>query len=151
MSNALKISEACSLAIHAMTLMAIEPGRHFTTHDVAKTLNASEAHLSKVMQRLAKAELVRSVRGPHGGFELVRPPKETALITIYEVIEGPFVPNRCLLKKPVCQGHKCVLGGLIESINDRLRQYLEGTTLADLTDVCTQPQGESHDRQERHN
>ncbi|MBN2212203.1 MAG: Rrf2 family transcriptional regulator, partial [Sedimentisphaerales bacterium] len=117
MSTALKLSEGCSLAIHAASLMAGEPERSFTTHELAKTLGASENHLAKIMQRLGKAELVSSTRGPSGGFRLNRPATHINLMQIYEVIEGPFTSEFCLLKKPICQGQKCVLGGLISRIN----------------------------------
>ena len=136
MSSALKLSEGCSLAIHAATLMAGEPERSFTTHEMAETLGASENHLAKIMQRLGKAELVTSTRGPSGGFRLGRGTADISLMQIYEVIEGPFTPEVCLLRKPVCQGHKCVLGGLIARINHEIQDYLSHTTLADLSDVC---------------
>ncbi|MBN2211851.1 MAG: Rrf2 family transcriptional regulator, partial [Sedimentisphaerales bacterium] len=100
------------------------------------TLGASENHLAKIMQRLGKAELVSSTRGPSGGFRLNRPAAHITLMQIYEVIEGPFTPEFCLLKKPICQGQKCVLGGLISRINQEVRNYLTTTTLADLRDVC---------------
>ncbi len=136
MSTALKLSEGCSLAIHAAVLMAGNTERSFTTHELAKTLGASENHLAKIMQRLGKADLVSSTRGPAGGFRLARPAGDVSLMQIYEVIEGPFTPDFCLLRKPVCQGHKCVLGGLVARINREIRDYLTQTTLADLSDVC---------------
>ncbi|MCK4620269.1 MAG: Rrf2 family transcriptional regulator, partial [Desulfobacterales bacterium] len=67
MSNIIKISEAASMAIHAMVFLASESGRIVPSREIATTLRSSEAHLSKVMQRLAKAGLVSSTRGPKGG------------------------------------------------------------------------------------
>ena len=132
MANALKISEACSLAMHALAHMVRNPAKIATTPQMALELGASEAHLAKVMQRLVKSELVHSIRGPHGGFTLARPAERISLMDIYEVIEGHFEPAHCLLAKPACDGTNCILGGLIGTINLQLQQYLKNTTLQHL-------------------
>jgi DNA-binding IscR family transcriptional regulator len=64
MSNILKISEAASLALHTTVILAANPNRLVSTKKLASQLHASEAHLSKVLQRLEKADIVNSTRGP---------------------------------------------------------------------------------------
>lgn len=132
MANALKISEACSLAMHALAKMAYNSPEMVRTPQVAQELGASEAHLSKVMQRLVKSELIHSIRGPHGGFNLAKPAEDITLMDIYEAIEGHFEPAHCLLPKPACDGKNCILGGMISSINHQVQDYLRKTTLAQL-------------------
>ena len=100
MATMLRISEAASLAIHAMAVVAGKPEEVHSTHGVATALGVSEAHLAKVMQRLTRAGLVSSVRGPKGGFVLARPAAEVTLLAIFEAIEGHLEPKGCLLKKP---------------------------------------------------
>jgi Rrf2 family protein len=131
----LKVSEAASLALHTMVALAMNLGKLMTTSEIAAGLKASEAHLSKVMQRLAKAGLVRSVRGPHGGFTLNRRPEEITLLEIYELIDGPFVPSSCLFAKPVCDG-QCILGGLLKDVNQQVREHFAKSTLSDF--MCGQ-------------
>ncbi|MCF8044104.1 MAG: Rrf2 family transcriptional regulator, partial [Desulfarculaceae bacterium] len=75
MQQLLKISEAASLALHTMGLLASRPGEQVPTRELAARLKVSEAHLAKVMQRLGRAGLVRSQRGPKGGFALERNPE----------------------------------------------------------------------------
>jgi Rrf2 family protein len=134
MPNTLRISEAASLAMHTMALLASRPQR-LPTGQIASVLGASEAHLSKVMQRLAKAGLVRSLRGPKGGFALARPAERIALVEVYEAIEGPLADSKCLLGRPICGGTRCILGRLLGSVNRQVRQYLEATTLNKLAEV----------------
>ena len=134
MSNIIKISEAASMALHAMTLLAENPDTLFSTRDVASTLKVSEAHLSKVLQRLAKAGLVKSVRGPKGGFVLGRDRNRITLLEVYEAIEGPLVECNCLMDNRVCSG-TCILGGFIEKVNKEAHGYLTGTKLSDLNNV----------------
>jgi len=132
MSNVLKISEAASLAMHTMGLLAARPERMLSTKEVASVLGASEAHLSKVLQRLARVGLVRSIRGPKGGFALGKESHEILLLEVYESIEGPLVSSNCLLGAPVCDGTECILGGLLKSVNKEVKEYLAETKVSDL-------------------
>jgi len=59
----LKISDAASLAIHTMVLLATHPDETFSIPEIAAILKASQAHLAKVAQRLAKAGLVSAREG----------------------------------------------------------------------------------------
>jgi len=133
-TSALRISEAASLALHTSVLLAAEGGR-LSTRQIADRLGVSEAHLAKVMQRLAKAGLVASVRGRHGGFSLARRKDRIRLIDVYQAIEGRLPRSQCLMGRPVCGGKRCLLGGLLETVDVWLRSYLAGTTLSQLTDV----------------
>ncbi len=132
MNSTIKISEACSLALHTTAMLAARPETKFTTPQIGEALHASENHLSKVMQRLVKAGLVTSVRGPGGGFQLNREPESITLLEIYETFEGPFQANRCLLTKPLCDGKTCLFGDLLERVNRELYEHLSSHTLADF-------------------
>ena len=70
MSSVLKISDAATLALHTAVLLADRTEGPLTTKEIALTFGISEAHLAKVLQRLAKAGIVHSGRGPKGGFLL---------------------------------------------------------------------------------
>lgn len=133
MSHTLKISEAASLGLHSMVLLAAKPDKPLSTHEVASELRVSEAHLSKVFQRLAKAGLVTSTRGPGGGFVLAKPADTISLLEVYETIDGPLTGEDCLLGDPTCNGKACLLGGLVKAVNEQMRSYLTNTRLADVT------------------
>jgi Rrf2 family protein len=128
-NGVVKISEAASLALHGMAVLAGHPDEPFSTTQLAERISASEAHLSKVLQRLAKADLVSSTRGPGGGFKLSKPPNEISLLEIYEAIDGKLSAVDCLLQRKVCSG-ECMLGGLIERTNRQVSQYLSETKLS---------------------
>ena len=146
MSNLLKISEAASLALHTMVYLAANDRRLATTHEIGEVLGVSEAHLAKVLQRLAKVGLVDSTRGPRGGFCLGRAGDDISLLEVYEAIEGPLADTVCLLGQPICSGEKCILGGLLETVNRQAREYLGATALSDLTDVYGGTQDEKAQR-----
>ncbi len=135
MANLVRISEAASLAIHTMALLAREPHEHFTNEMIAQRLGASVHHLAKVMQRLVKARLVESVRGPLGGFRLGVCPKAVGLLQIYEVVEGPIsdAAGVCPLRRPACREKNCALGTLICRLHQQARDFLAQTTVEDLS------------------
>lgn len=132
MSSIVKISEATSIAFHSITSLAADPERPISTKEIASKFHISEAHLSKVLQRLAKAGLVKSARGPKGGFLLDRPADEITLLDVYEAIDGPLISTTCLLGTPLCGKNGCIFGGMLESVDDQVREYLAGTNLGDL-------------------
>ncbi len=130
-----KLSEAASLAMHTMALLAAEPQKSRQTKEIASVLNASEAHLSKVLQRLTKTGLVRSIRGPKGGFLLGSKAGEATLLEVYETIDGPLPQNACLLGTPVCRGENCVLGGLLAVVNKQVHDHLANTRVRELANI----------------
>jgi Rrf2 family protein len=137
MPCALKISEAASLAMHALGYLANCEDGPVTSREIAARFKISEAHLSKVLQRLVKVELLRSARGPRGGFVLNRRPETVTLLEIFEAIEGRFEPNQCLLSSSICDGDDCILGKIVVDANTMLRARLEETTLIDVGAVVS--------------
>ncbi|HBG48509.1 MAG TPA: Rrf2 family transcriptional regulator [Cyanobacteria bacterium UBA9971] len=131
MSNILKISEAASIALHAMLILASKGNKLVSVKDIAGKLNISENHLSKVLQRLAKAGLVVSIKGNKGGFRLAKNPDTINFLEIYEAIDGKFKPSACLLNKPSCS-HACIMGDLMNSINKQIEEYFSKTKLTEF-------------------
>ena len=133
LNTAIRMSEAASIALHTMAVLAIDPKRYFTAREVAGRLSVSEAHLAKVLQRLGKAGLVKSVRGPRGGFKLGRPGNKVTLLNVFEAIDGPFKPKSCLMERKTCTGSDCIMGPLLESSSRSMREYLKGKSVAELS------------------
>ncbi len=132
MASILKISEAASLALHTVVYLATQHDGLVSTKEIARVLRASEAHLSKVLQRLARVGIVSSVRGPKGGFALLKSPENISLLEVYQAIEGPLTLSNCLSEHPSCSGKQCVLGTLICSIHEQITKHLSKTTVAQL-------------------
>ena len=133
----LRISEAASLAMHAMVLLAKNAHRVVSTREIAGTLKVSEAHLSKVLQRLTRTGLLKSVRGPRGGFLLDGLAGDITLLQVYEAIEGPLTTRTCLFDRPICNGNGCILGDLLRTVNKEVSSYLSETKLSELMGVTT--------------
>ncbi len=127
--NVIAISEAVSLGFHGMGLLAASKKR-LSAHEMAEILGVSEAHLTKVFQRLVREGLVNSVRGPGGGFELRLPSGEINLLSVYHAIEG--VPreheNFCSCCDQ-CPFQHCIFDTILEDSARGFLNYLSKVTL----------------------
>lgn len=128
MSKVVSLSEAASLAIHAVVLIA-QTDKLINVNQIAEATAASKNHLAKVMQRLAKQGIVTSSRGPNGGFKLKVDPKELTLYRVYECIEGPIELDGCPLDRDICPFEKCLMGGIIHKVTNDLKNYLMDETV----------------------
>jgi Rrf2 family protein len=143
MSSLLRISEAASLALHTAALLAAGDGSRMSVREIADRLGASQAHLAKVLQRLAHAGIVTSLRGPQGGFTLARKPESISLREVFEAIEGPPAAGTCLMGDPVCGAKHCLLGGLVSDVNQQVGTYLTKTSVAKVKDIYGDPHAKS--------
>lgn len=131
MSNILRISDAASIALHSMIILATAEDKLVTVKAIAKWLEVSENHLSKVMQQLVKARLIASIKGKNGGFKIVKDIESINFLEIYEAIDGKFNPSACLLNKKKCV-HTCIIGRLISSINTQVEDFFKDSKLTDF-------------------
>ncbi|MBI9103616.1 MAG: Rrf2 family transcriptional regulator [Spirochaetales bacterium] len=106
--NLLNISEGAYLAMHSLALIASKQPERLSVKNLAEELNASQAHLAKVFQKISKAGLVKSVRGPSGGFILDKPAEDISFLDIYEIIEGKVNLGDCPLGKSRCSFNMCI-------------------------------------------
>ena len=79
--------------------------------------------------------IVKSIRGSKGGFKLNKPLEEIRLIDVFQAIEGPFKPNNCLMETPVCNGKRCILGVVVENVNNHVFDYFSQTKISQLSNV----------------
>ena len=129
MSKIVSFSEASSLAIHAVVLIAQSGDQLINVNKIAEATGASRNHLAKVMQRLVKQGIVSSLRGPNGGFKMKMTAKDVNLYTIYESIEGPIVIEGCPMDRPICPFEKCIMGGIIHKVTNDMKKYLLESTV----------------------
>jgi Rrf2 family protein len=61
------------------------------SQSIAKKYNIPLEYLLKILQQLVRANVLRSKRGPRGGFNLAKPPKKITMLQIIEAVEGPMI------------------------------------------------------------
>lgn len=88
----MKMSRASLYAVTALASMASqdEPGNTVASHLTAGAQGIPDKFLIKVLGTLARAGVLHSIKGPHGGFRLARPANKITLLEIVEAMDGPI-------------------------------------------------------------
>jgi len=89
--------------------------------------------LAKVLQQLARGNLVTSFKGPGGGFSLNRAPEEISLYEIFQIVDGVENLDRCAVGLAACNDFEpCPLHDTWKSVRVHLLQYLKKTSLEEM-------------------
>lgn len=132
MASIFHMSEMVSLALHSILIIASNDNKLVNLKNIAEEIGASEAHLSKTLQQLAKAGYIHSVRGPKGGFTLSKDADEITLLDIYESIEGPIKTAGCPMGYEKCPFKNCILGGFPEKVSQEFKEYMMNKKISDF-------------------
>ena len=90
----MRLSARADYALRAAIELAAAPSGHVTAEQLAQAQNIPGKFLETILTQLRRTGLVRSQRGPDGGFWLARPPGEISLADIIRAIDGPLVGVR---------------------------------------------------------
>jgi Rrf2 family protein len=131
MSKVVHISEAASLAVHSMGLIATNE-EMLNVNNIAEITKSSRNHLAKVLQILVKNDFLTSTRGPKGGFVLKRDASTILLLHLYELMEGPIEKQHCGIQSEKCPFVTCVFGNLADRFSEDFVAYLKITKLSDI-------------------
>ena len=90
----MKIGKSTEYALLAAVHVAqnYKEGR-VLSHQISKEFNIPLEYLVKILQHLVRANVLRSKRGPGGGFVLARDAKKISLLQVIEAVDGPMVSN----------------------------------------------------------
>jgi Rrf2 family protein len=128
MAKIVSLSEAASIALHSMILVARSKGS-VNVDQIAEITHSSRHHVAKVMQRLAKNGYVGSFRGPNGGFFLSKDADKISLLEIYECIEGKVTPTKCPADKQVCSFDRCFMNNITQDLTIQFKNYMSAQSL----------------------
>lgn len=130
----LQLTRDGEYAVRAVLYLAMQSeGRYSLVNEISEAQEVPRSYLSKIMQTLTRAGLVRSKRGANGGFILARPAESITLRETIEVMEGPIRLNVCLIKEGECPRDKlCPVHPVWKEAQRKLFEVLDGKTMADL-------------------
>ncbi|MGA2149993.1 MAG: Rrf2 family transcriptional regulator [Bryobacteraceae bacterium] len=109
----MQLTRAADYAVRVMVHLAgLKPGVRASRAELADAAGCPEQFLAKVMQTLARAQMVISHRGNTGGFELPEAQRRASLLDVIEAVEGPIHLNLCIdsacgcERKSWCPAHR---------------------------------------------
>lgn len=135
MARLLPLSKGCQYAVRTAALLSLEPpGTVFARQALSQKTRVPAAFLSKILQTLTRAGILRSHRGSQRGYSLYRPPKEISLLDILTAYDGPLGHDGCLLDDyKLCPGEQvCAIHEYRMEVQKLLTDHLSSATVADL-------------------
>jgi Rrf2 family iron-sulfur cluster assembly transcriptional regulator len=122
-------------AVTAMIDLAMRNGaRPVTLADISERQKISLSYLEQLFGKLRRRTLVSSVRGPGGGYQLAKKMEEVSVADIIRAVDEPIDATQCGGRENCKDEHKCLTHDLWASLNDRIFEYLNSVTLAQLVD-----------------
>jgi Rrf2 family protein len=134
------ISQTVEYALRAMSHLASSAGEAASSEAIALATRVPQGYLSKIMRSLVCADLVRSFRGPRGGFVLARDATAISVLDIINAVDPIKRIERCPLDNPLhtalCPLHRC-----LDDAFAQIEKTFEATKLASVLDAaCRQGQ-----------
>ncbi len=139
-------------AVRAMLDLALQPTKGpVMIKDISQRQEISDLYLEQLFNRLKTFGLLRSIRGPKGGFMLSKPAADIRLIDILQAIEGPIAPVECVDNATLCaRAEICTTRDVWIEIKKAMVKVLESTTLQDLVKRANGKGSQSNNKKKRH-
>src|SRR5215813_147583 len=94
--------------------------------DVAEAYGIPQEVLAKILQRLAKAGLLKSLHGINGGYTLARPAHTISAFEVIQAIDGPLFITSCITVRGECgQSDRCNIREPLRKVNDSIEAVLK--------------------------
>ena len=130
----MKLSSRSRYGFRAILELALDYGKGpMQIKTISDRESISNKYLEQLIAMLKASGLVRSMRGPKGGYVLSRPPNEIRLSEIFTTLEGPLLTVECLDHPEICpRCAECVTRDLWAEMQEAVLKVLEGKTLQDM-------------------
>jgi len=133
----MRLSTKGRYAVMAMADLARREGeaaRAVALADIAARQEISLSYLEQLFARLRRKGLVKSARGPGGGYRLARAADDTTIAEIVHAVDEPLRATRCDEAGKGCmiRGERCLTHDLWEDLGHRIEDYLASVSLADV-------------------
>lgn len=109
------------------------PDQPLTIREIAERQEVSVAYLEQILAKLRRGGLLKSVKGPGGGYVLVKAPSKITIAEVLNELEGPIAITSCLDPRGGCvRADRCVTHLLWKSLGAQIEGFLSTISLADL-------------------
>ncbi|RMH26881.1 MAG: Rrf2 family transcriptional regulator [Planctomycetota bacterium] len=127
------LSQAVGYAAAALGFMAVSPDRGALVREIAQACDIPPAYLSKIINQLARAGLVKTQRGVGGGAKLSREGADITLFDLCVALNDPAIQQRCMLGIADCTDERgCPAHEFNTERRSCLIRFLKETTVQDI-------------------
>ena len=134
----MKLSKRGEYGLRALQHLAARYGEGpVPNKELAERNNIPSRFLEQILLTLKHGQVVRSQKGPRGGYYLARPPEEITLAEVVRLLDGPLAPISCVSETAYeacgCPDMEaCGLRRVMKEVRNTVAKIMERTTLADL-------------------
>lgn len=131
-------SKSCEYAIKAMICISQKSrdGGRVSVKEVAKSIDAPEHFIAKILQELSRKRILQSMKGPNGGFFMEKEDLKTSLADIVKAIDGDKIYDECVLGLKSClQKNPCPVHDEYKEIKKKLIAMLEKNTVDNFNEM----------------
>ncbi|PLY02536.1 MAG: transcriptional regulator [Desulfuromonas sp.] len=131
----MSLSTKAQYAVRALVSLHMNgDGNPVSIKEISKWEGISLSYLEQLFVKLRRGKIVRSIRGPGGGYVLARPAGEIRVDQIIDSVEESLVPVSCMGTDGSCScTNECVTQNVWQELGNRVRGFLSSITLEDLT------------------
>jgi len=129
----LKITRKVEYGLIAVKHLKERSNELVTVKEISKLYGIPREVLAKTMQKLARADIVKSVQGPYGGYKPTKKVYKTSLNSFFEILEGPTAIMDCHFDSGCDHLANCNIKTPMKKINDSIRNLFDNLTLADIS------------------
>jgi len=124
------LHEASGASVHSSHIHSASA----SAKDIADTYRIPLPMLSKILQSLARAGLLVSEQGTHGGYRLARDPEEITALEVIRTIDGPIILTHCFTEHAECdQSDLCPVREPLRKVHEGILRLLSSISILDMT------------------
>jgi Rrf2 family iron-sulfur cluster assembly transcriptional regulator len=134
-------SRQCEYALQAVAFLALKPeGERISIKTLSRKLKIPYHFLAKIFQELSRKGLLKSLKGPTGGFSLGMPARHITLFQVVEAVDGVEFANRCVMGFPECSGkNPCAVHEQWATLRDGITAMLVTRNIAQIAEEMRKP------------
>lgn len=129
----MRISRSTGYALLAVGYIAKSKDvKIILSQSISKEYNIPLEYLLKILQQLVRANVLRSKRGPRGGFSMAKAPEKTTMLEIIEAVDGPMIGQLDLMEQAPKEKFSQKAEKAYEKAINQAKMVYENTKLSDL-------------------
>ena len=113
--------------------------------DIAARNDISVKYLEQIFMALRKGGMIRSIKGPQGGYLLAKDPEDILLSEVIRLLDGDYLLEKEDLSNSENLSSRVIQEKMIDPVNQWIKEFLENLTLQKLVDAYEQELASSRD------
>ena len=128
-----KITKKVEYALMAIRHLHMEDSKLSSSTEIANSYNIPKPLLAKILQRLARKNIIKAIKGPNGGYIISKDPLKIKMSEFFEIMEGPMGIADCIYDSKCDQLECCSIKNPIIKLNNTVKSLFDNMTLAEIT------------------